>query len=263
MIVKTNAIALRVVPYSRTSHVVTWLTEHAGRVSTTVKGAVRPKSAFVGQYDVGYTCELLFYERERNGLHVAKECAPIEMRVRLRQDWRAFSCAAYIADLIYHATFPSHESEEGVYQLLSQVLDALCEEGQEPMVLMHWFELRLLQVLGYAPHVERCVSCGVTLSQGRAGFDAAHGGAFCVNCLPQPVAGHVVPVGPDMQAVLRQWSDPAASGLLRNTVLTEKQLLALKDLTGTMLTYCLEMRPECRDVAIKTLRYGEGMRNAG
>ena len=188
MITKTNAIVLRISPYSRTSHVVTWLTEYAGRISTTVKGAVRPKSAFLGQYDLGYTCELLFYQRARNGLHVAKECSPLEMRLRLRRDWRAFACAAYLCDLVYHATLPSHESQEGVYQLLRDALDALCKEGQEPVVLMHWFELRLLQTLGYAPHAERCVSCGVTLSQKRAGFDAAHGGAFCLNCSPQPVS---------------------------------------------------------------------------
>ncbi|MBL7075911.1 MAG: DNA repair protein RecO [Kiritimatiellae bacterium] len=260
MIAKTNAIVLRVSPYSRTSHVVTWMTEHAGRVSTTVKGAVRPKSAFLGQYDLGYTCELLFYERARNGLHVAKECTPLELRAGLRRDWRAFACASYLCDLVYHATLPTHEGQEGVYRLLGEVLDSLCHEGQDPLVLMHWFELRLLQGLGYAPHIERCVTCGVRLAEKRAGFDAAHGGAFCLDCLPQPVPEHVVPVGPDTQSVLRQWSNPNADGLLRNTVLNAKQLLALKDLTGTMLAYCLEMRPECRDVAVKTLRYREGVK---
>jgi len=263
MIVKTNAIALRIVPYSRTSHVATWMTEDLGRVSTVVKGAVRPKSAFLGQYDVGYTCELLFYERARNGLHVAKECAPLKLRGHFRRSWRAFTCGSYICDLVHHATLPTHERQDGVYLLLEQVLDALCEEGQDPMVLMHWFELRLLQVLGYAPRVGRCVSCGTVLSNKRAGFDAAHGGAFCLDCLPQPVAEHMVPVGPDTQAVVRQWSNPDARGLLRNTRLNEKQLLALRGLTGTMLAYCLEMRPESRDVAIKTLRCREGMTNAG
>jgi len=263
MIAKTNAIALRIVPYSRTSHIVSWMTEHAGHVSTTVKGAVRPKSAFLGQYDIGYTCELLFYERARNGLHVAKECTPLLMRAGLRRDWQAFVCASYLADLVYHATLPTHERQEEVYRLLENVLDALCDVGRDPMVLMHWFELRLLQVLGYAPHTDQCVSCGVALSQKRAGFDAAHGGAFCLNCLPQPVAEHVVAVGPDTQAVLRQWSNPEYRGLLRNTILSGKQLLALRDLTGTMLAYCLEVRPESRDVAIQSLRYGEGKRHAG
>ncbi len=262
MISKTHAIVLKVTPYSRTSHVVAWLTREHGRLSTVVKGAVRPKSAFLGQYDVGYTCELLFYERARNGLHVAKECTPLKLRRQLRQNWRAYACCAYACDLVHRTTLPTHEREEGVYVLLEELLDVLCDDGQDPMLLLHWFELRLLQVLGYAPHMAQCVSCGAPLSEARAGFDAAHGGAFCLECLPEPIPEHMVPIGPDTQSVLRFWSSSPVKGLLRNTVLNQKQLLALRGLTGTMLAYCLEMRPECRDVAIKTLRYGEGMRDA-
>jgi DNA repair protein RecO len=258
MITKTNAIVLRVAPYSRTSHVVTWLTESAGRVSTVVKGAVRPKSAFLGQYDLAYTCELLFYERARNGLHVAKECTPLETRSALRRDWQAFVAASYICDLVQGVTLPTHDGQESTYALLGDALDTLCEGRLEPTVLLNWFELRLLHALGYAPHFERCVSCGSGLAQKRAGFDAAHGGALCMNCLPQPVASRVVAVGPDTQSVLRRWSDAPAPGLLRNMVLNEKQLLALRAVTGTMLAYCLERRPESRDVAVATLRWKQG-----
>jgi recombinational DNA repair protein (RecF pathway) len=297
MIAKTEAIVLRVAPFSRTSHVVTWLTREYGRVGTVVKGAVRPKSAFLGQYDLFYTCELLFYERERNGLHVAKECSPLRPRVGLRREWRAYCCAAYICDLVYQSSLAGAQHLEGVFALLTEVLDWLAcgasesggilaardarsrgrgegvvqgrsdarswgcgaQAGQgrgELEVVLHWFELRLLQVLGYAPHVARCVGCSVALGQRRAGFDAAHGGAFCLDCLPQPAARHVVAVGPDTQALLRRWSRPDALTLLRNTVVSPKQLLALRDLAGTMLAYCLETRPESRDVAMATLRPG-------
>ena len=278
MIAKTDAIVLRVVPFSRTSHVVTWLTREHGRIGTVVKGAVRPRSAFLGQYDLFYTCELLFYERERNGLHLARECAPLTVRSGLRREWRAYCCAAYICDLVYQSSLAGERHLDGVFDLLTEVLDVLNEAAphetcgfrytlpgqvgrgvpprRNPVLLLHWFELRLLQVLGYAPHVERCVACGVALGQRQSGFDAAHGAAFCADCLPQPVPRHVVAVGPDTQALLRRWSRPDALTLLRNTVVSPKQLLALRDLAGTMLAYCLETRPESRDVAIATLRAG-------
>ena len=62
-IIKTQGIVLTVHPWSRTSHVVTWLTPDHGPVTTLVKGAVRPKSAFLGQYDLFYTCDILYYAR--------------------------------------------------------------------------------------------------------------------------------------------------------------------------------------------------------
>ena len=80
-ILKTDALALRVSPFSRTSHVVRWLTASHGTIATLVKGACRPKSRFLGQYDTACTSELLFYERAGNGLHIAKECCLLEPRL--------------------------------------------------------------------------------------------------------------------------------------------------------------------------------------
>jgi phosphoesterase RecJ-like protein len=57
---KTLGIVLSIRPWSQTSHVVTWLTLN-GVITTLVKGALRPKSAFIGQYDLFYTCELVYY----------------------------------------------------------------------------------------------------------------------------------------------------------------------------------------------------------
>ena len=76
---KAEALCLAVHPWSRTSHIVRWLTPR-GTLATLVKGAVRPKSAFLGQYDLNYTCELVYYARARGELHALRECVPRERR---------------------------------------------------------------------------------------------------------------------------------------------------------------------------------------
>ena len=81
--VKTEATCLRISPWSRTSHVVSWLTP-SGRVATLVKGAVRPKSAFLGQYDLFYRCDLLYYARASGDLHALREVTPRNLRAHLR-----------------------------------------------------------------------------------------------------------------------------------------------------------------------------------
>ena len=148
MISKTEALVLRVSPFSTTSQVVTWLTPVHGRIASAVKGAVRPKSRFLGQYDLFYTCELLFYARERNGLHATRECTPLDTRSRLRTDWRAFACASYICDLVLRAGIAGHQHE--LYELSVTALDSLCTHGAKPPFLF-WFELQFLATLGLAP----------------------------------------------------------------------------------------------------------------
>ena len=71
MIVKTQAIALRVAPYSESSCLVLWMTPDQGKIMTLIKGAWRRRSLFLGQVDVLYTCELLYDWRLNEELHVA------------------------------------------------------------------------------------------------------------------------------------------------------------------------------------------------
>ena len=92
MILQDDAIALRIHPFGNTSRVVVWLSATHGKMATMVKGSQRDRSPFLGQYDLFYTCELLFYAREHQNLHILKECFPLKIRPAFRSDWRA--CAA-------------------------------------------------------------------------------------------------------------------------------------------------------------------------
>ena len=90
-ILKTTAIALRIAPYSNTSRIVVWLTEEGERLATIIKGALRPKSLFIGEYDLFNTSEVLYYQRREDGLRIVRECSLLQDRPRFRTDWRAYA----------------------------------------------------------------------------------------------------------------------------------------------------------------------------
>ena len=52
---RTVATVLRIHPFSNTSQMVVWLAADGRRLVTSVKGAARPKSAFLGRYDLFHT----------------------------------------------------------------------------------------------------------------------------------------------------------------------------------------------------------------
>ena len=97
--IRTEAVCLDIRPWSRTSHIVTWLTP-VGKVATVVKGAVRPKSAFLGQYDLNYTCDILYYARAKGELHALRDCVPLDLRESLRGNYRALALAGYFRQLV-------------------------------------------------------------------------------------------------------------------------------------------------------------------
>ena len=159
MIAKTEAIVLRIFPFSRTSHIVAWLAEDGARLTTSIKGAVRPKSAFLGQYDLFYTCELLYYEREHDGVHIARECTPLAPRESFRSNWRAAQCASWFAALAYHAA-EGHESGRALYRLLAETLDFIAASpGPPPAAVFARFEAKILDVCGLTPNFAPCESC--------------------------------------------------------------------------------------------------------
>ncbi len=108
-IVKTKGIVIAIRPWSKTSHIVTWLTPDHGIVTTLIKGAMRPKSMYLGQYDLFYTCALLYYTHSKSDLHAIREVAPLNIRENLRSRWRVIILAEYIVNTARN--FVPHGSE--------------------------------------------------------------------------------------------------------------------------------------------------------
>ena len=154
-IIKTQGIVLTVHPWSRTSHVVTWLTPDHGPVTTLVKGAVRPKSAFLGQYDLFYTCDILYYARATADLHALREVTPCTFRENLRGRWRETALAGYAAGLVKDLA-PANPEAAAWFSFLDSLLTRLesaggtrpCASALQELVRL---EMEILQLAGWAP----------------------------------------------------------------------------------------------------------------
>lgn len=253
MIEKTEALVLRVAPFSRTSHVVTWLTPRHGKLATVGKGACRPKSHLLGQYDLFYTCELLFYARERNGLHIIRECSPLAERSAFRTDWRAASCASYMCDLISRVVMAGHHQPE-VYDLAVSSLDFLTSGAARPQVLF-WFELRLMKTLGLAPQLSKCPSCRRPHNIGRTShsfFSYARGGILCTACGDDNSG--TTRISPSVLAMLRGWQNAASPRAAYNTRCTSAQGAGFMEILGRFLKYHLDILPASRKIAIEVMK---------
>lgn len=147
--IKTKGLVLEVRPWSRTSHIVTWLTPDRGPVTTLVKGALRPKSAFLGQYDLFYTCELIYYARAKGELHAIREASAIDMREHLRGNFRATAFASYAAYLAREHC-PHNGEAETWFGFLSKTLDGL-KVAPATVRAFVGMEMGFLSLAGLAP----------------------------------------------------------------------------------------------------------------
>ena len=254
MIEKTEALVLRTNPFSKTSRIVTWLSPDFGKVVTVIKGSCRPKSAFLGQYDLYYTCELVFYTRNRDGIHIAKECFPLEIRPAFRTDWRAAACASYVSDLLCLVSLQDHNQRE-LYELAISCFDFLCSPDREKQRLLFWFEIRLAKFLGLSPQLSNCAACGNPIQPAYpVVFSASLGGVLCPQC-PHRSEDRLIPVGRDVLAILKQWQGISSARSARVTHCSEEQRAALKIILGTFLKYHLDRAPESRYRAFQIVEF--------
>ncbi len=147
--IKAQAICLRIIPWSRTSHIVQWLTPH-GKIATVVKGAVRAKSAFLGQYDLNYTCDILYYARAKGELRALRECVPLELREELRANFKALVLADYVRANISELA-PMGPDAADWYELLARTLDTLRTPEPDYLKILLRFELDTLRLAGLSP----------------------------------------------------------------------------------------------------------------
>lgn len=261
MIIKTQAIALKIRPFSETSQVVSWLTPDYGKIATIIKGAQRPRNFFLGQYDLFYTCELLFYLRRFQGLQIVKECSPLKPRYPLRTYWPGTACASYFTGLTASIT-PLHAPHRSAFQLLDTALDFFSIEKNLETGL-YWFEMKLLEIMGFKPVLDACLQCRRPLAPENAAnqprpapamiaFSAAQGGALC-NLCSQKYGQNTARIAPDTLALLRFWQSCRESAALRNVVCSARQIKAVGLVLGGFIQHHLEVENAGRAIALALL----------
>ena len=249
MIVKDEALVINWHGVSNTSRMVLWLTREHGLVATLIKGSLRPKSDFLGQYDLFYTCELLFYLRDQRDWFYTRECSPLELRTELRSRWRQCAAASYLAHLV-QAVLPRNVPAPALFDLLRSSWDLLAS-GVPPAPLVVWTELQVLRDTGHQPVLHRCIECGLEYGEHFRGlyFDHERGGIVCERCR-DPYARHEERLSPAVRALLERWlneTDPQRALRFHSS---PQQIREIHHLMQHFIAWHLHLDPQARNTAV-------------
>ena len=84
---------------------------------------------------------------------------PIEVFYNLRTDLDKLKYAVHINKIVQDVT---HENQNcyNILQLLLNTLYTISETDKNLDLVMSIFKLRLISILGFKPHIEKCTNCG-------------------------------------------------------------------------------------------------------
>src|SRR3990172_12397908 len=109
MLITTPAVVLRAFPYGDTSRILRLATRDHGVQSVIAKGAMRPRSRFVGRLQVLSEGVARFYYRSTRDLHTLAGFDVTDQHVALAGDLRRFAAAAALAGLVLRS---AHEGPQ-------------------------------------------------------------------------------------------------------------------------------------------------------
>ncbi len=180
---QSDAIVLRMTPWSETSLIGSIYTREFGKISVVAKGARRPKSPFEAALDLLSVCRVVFIDKSAESLCVLTE-AKLAKRFRTHdgQLLRLY-CAYYLVELLEKLT-DQHLPQPELFDLAADTIRQLELPDVEIRSAVLRFELQILRLTGHMPSFRLCASCGneVQANHGWLTFGPLSCGVLCETC---------------------------------------------------------------------------------
>ena len=186
---KTEAVVLRSFRLGEADRVLHVYTADRGRVGAVAKGVRRTKSRFGGRLEPLSHVELMLHQ----GSGELQTVTGADLRAshhEAREDPYRLAVGRIGAEAMLKL-FTEQEANERAFTALTRFLDSLdalpsraadsstpVRPALDPLVLS--FQLKLLWLSGYMPHLDGCVECGA--ADELTGYAPAAGGAVCRDC---------------------------------------------------------------------------------
>lgn len=180
----TEAVVLRSFAYGEADRILHLYTAERGRLGAIAKGVRKTRSRFGGRLEPFSHVEVVLH-RGRGELATVTGAALVRSHDAIRVDSYRLRVGVIGLEAMLRL-FTEEERNERAFLALTRFLDALDEIDRpsagrpelDPVGLS--FQLKLLWVSGFLPHLGSCVECGAT--DEIVGFQPGAGGVVCSHC---------------------------------------------------------------------------------
>jgi DNA repair protein RecO (recombination protein O) len=180
----TEAVVLRSIRFGEADRVLHLYTADRGRIGAVAKGVRKTKSRFGGRLEPLSHVELQLHQGQGE-LQTITGAQSVRPHQSARDDYYRLSAGLVGAEAMLRL-FTEQERNERAFTALTRFLDLLDETPHaaerpalDPLVLS--FQLKLLWLSGYLPHLTSCAECGAD-DRALAGYSPRAGGAVCRAC---------------------------------------------------------------------------------
>jgi DNA repair protein RecO (recombination protein O) len=232
---RTQAIVLSHIEYGEADRILKLFTLEKGKISAIAKGVRKIRSRKAGHLEP-FTHVNLFLAKGRN-LDIITQAETIDPFLGLRDNLERVAFASYVMELLDRFTYEEGQNV-GLFRLLANTLSRL-ENQPNTETIVHYFELRFLDLLGFRPQLFECVECGKAIQEQDQYFSPLLGGVLCPKC--GITRGDAWPVEKDTLRYFRHLQR-SNWGQVASIIIPEDIEAKLADLITRYFTYLLERK---------------------
>ena len=174
-----EAIVLRHTNYGEADQIITLFTAEYGLQKGFAKSARKSRKRFGATLEP-FTQAVFQWKKGRGVFWLLQDAELLTSRLGLRDDLQCLALASYGVELVT-LLIEEGEAHQLIYELLCSFLDYLDQGGDGPTARL-LFELRLVYLLGYMPHLLHCSECLKIFDHELIRFDSNRGGSLCLDC---------------------------------------------------------------------------------
>jgi len=174
----TEVVVLRHTDWGEADRLLGLFSREAGKLRAIAKGVRKLRSRKAGHLEPFTRVRILL--AHGRDFWIVTQAETVDAYLPVREDLLRTAYAAYVIELLDRFTYEEGENR-ALYQLLVETLERISTQP-DPFSGVRYYEIRLLDLLGFRPELIHCVRCGNEIKAQDQFFDAASGGAVCPRC---------------------------------------------------------------------------------
>ncbi len=176
---RVEAIVLRHADWGEADRLLTLYTRQGGKLRVVAKGARRIRSRKAGHLEP-FTRVQVQLARSRS-LPIVTQAETAEAYLPLRDDLIKTATASTIVEMLDRFTYEDENEHPLIFRLLVETLERIAAQA-DPWMAVRYYEVHLLDLLGYRPQLVTCANCGEEIKAEDQFFSILQGGVLCPRC---------------------------------------------------------------------------------
>jgi len=176
---RVEAVVLRHANWGEADRILTLYTREQGKLRAVAKGARKIRSRKAGHLEP-FTHITLQLAKSRD-IPIVTQVETIDPYLPLRETLVLTGYASYVMELLDRFTYEEDGGNLSLFRLLTDTLARLCSTA-DTWAIVRYYEMRLLDFLGFRPHLFECANCRTAIEPVDQYFSPSAGGVICPKC---------------------------------------------------------------------------------